>query len=415
MADAEKPNRLGGISDAFSDRNFRIYSAGSIGSWISFSVQLIAVSWVTWELTSSTRWLAIMALLDLIPNIVLMPLTGAVADRYDRHKIMIATSALLFVQAMVLAVLAWLDVLTVFNLAALVLIHGVVISFMVPAMFGTIPRFIAHAKLASALAVSSSYAQLALIAGPALAGWIMVHYGATGAFVVNAAGYAAIITAFACLKTPENYRMPEQSSLSMMQDIRVGLKYILARRAISFLLLILLVGNALSIGFFQMLPAYADTILGMGIVGLSTVLTCRGVGATAAALWLAHGGQQAATIPRVLWSFLIALLALAALVLTTNVYVAAGLAAIMGFATETRRTITMTVVQLAIDEEQRGRVMGTMFMLAQLGTALGAFLIGSFAVDVGLQMPTLIGVVIGLLIWLIIYIRQGAFLSSSGT
>ena len=57
---------LGGIAEAFEDRNFRLYSVGSIVSWLSFFVQAVAVSWTTWELTHSTRWLAIVALMDAV-------------------------------------------------------------------------------------------------------------------------------------------------------------------------------------------------------------------------------------------------------------------------------------------------------------------------------------------------------------
>ncbi len=60
---------LGGIGDAFADRNFRIYSIGSILSWLSFFVQMVAMSWTTWELTHSTTWLAIIAILDIAPNL----------------------------------------------------------------------------------------------------------------------------------------------------------------------------------------------------------------------------------------------------------------------------------------------------------------------------------------------------------
>ncbi|MFX8410456.1 hypothetical protein ABTL60_19495, partial [Acinetobacter baumannii] len=54
-------SRLGGIGEAFADRNFRIYSVGSITSWITYYIQDIAFSWVTWEVTHSTVWLAVVA------------------------------------------------------------------------------------------------------------------------------------------------------------------------------------------------------------------------------------------------------------------------------------------------------------------------------------------------------------------
>src|SRR3984957_13544132 len=75
--------RLGGIGDAFADRNFRIYSVGSILSWLSFFVQAVAISWTAWELTHSTTWLAIVAVLDIAPNLIFLPLGGVLAGRVE--------------------------------------------------------------------------------------------------------------------------------------------------------------------------------------------------------------------------------------------------------------------------------------------------------------------------------------------
>jgi len=92
--------RLGGIGEALADRNFRIYTIGSVISWISFFAQVVAVSWAAWELTHSTTWLAIIALLDIAPNVLLVPLASTLADRMDRFRIVIVSYALALLQAL---------------------------------------------------------------------------------------------------------------------------------------------------------------------------------------------------------------------------------------------------------------------------------------------------------------------------
>ncbi|WP_120502188.1 MFS transporter [Roseovarius sp. EL26] len=406
MSTTEGSKRLGGISDAFSDRNFRIYSVGSIGSWISFFVQIVTVSWLTWELTGSTKWLAIMALLDIVPNVVLMPIAGAISDRFDRHKIMLVTSILLFLQAALLALVAWADMLTIWTLAVLVLMHGIFISLMVPAMYGIIPRFVGRAVMPSAIAVASAYSQLALFVGPALAGWIIAEHGTTVAFVVNALGYLLLICAFLRMRTPADYVPPERSTRSFVGDIWDGAIYIFERKTIWSLLLIMLVADAVALGFIHMLPAYADTVLGLGVVGMTTILAMRGLGAICAALRLAYLGAPAARVNSVLWAFLAALLALGVLVQTRNLYLAAGIAVVMGFAGETKNTGIMTIIQLAVDENQRGRVMGTAFMFSQLAAGIGAYLIGAFSVEAGVQLPTTVAVCVGLGFWGFIFLQR---------
>ena len=396
---------LGGIGAAFSDRNFRRYSVGSAASWLSFFTQVVTISWLTWELTDSTVWLAAMALLGIVPNVVLMPLTGVLADRHDRHRIMTVASFLMMLQGVALALLQIAGLLNIWALAAMALYQGVLISFMVPAMYGTLPRFVGREVLSSAIAVSSSYMQLAVFIGPALAGWIIAHYGVLPAFIANAVGYAMLLGAFLSLKTPSDYEKPPPSKGPILRDIWEGFVYIAGRRTILPLLLLGVSVDIVAIGFHHVAPAYADDVLKMGVLGLSTILTARGLGAFAAALWLAHGGAGAIRYRRILWASLIAILSLAALVMTENIYIAAPLACLMGFALEIRETGTMSFVQLSIDEAQRGRVLGTWFMMVQISAGIGAFLIGNLAVGFGLRLPVLAGCGLVVIVWTALYLR----------
>src|SRR5258707_2508910 len=94
---------LGGIGEAFGDHNFRIHTIGSVISWLSFFVQLVAVSWTTWQLTHSTTWLAVIALLDIAPNLIFLPLGWALADRVDRVRIFAITPIPALLQGFALA------------------------------------------------------------------------------------------------------------------------------------------------------------------------------------------------------------------------------------------------------------------------------------------------------------------------
>ena len=401
---------LGGIREAFADRNFRIYSTGSIASWISFFVQLVAVAWLTWELTESTLWLAIMALLDIVPGVLLLPFTGVFADRYDRHRIMIWVCILALIQAAALALCSWLGILDIGLLAVLVFMHSVIIAFMVPAMYGVLPRFVDPKALPSAIAVGSSYVQVAVFAGPALAGWIIHSYGVTWAFFVNALGYVFMTQAFLRLKTPEGYQQETPEPGSVFDHIREGVAYLIRdRRILTFLVLGITV-NAMTMGTFHMLPAYSDLILGMGVDGMSIVLAVEGIGATTAALWMARGGARLATSGRVIWSVLIAIIASAAIICTPNIYIAVILSLILGVAAEIRKTGTMTIVQLTVDEQQRGRVMGTWYLFSQIAGGIGAYGIGQAAVTFGLRGPTVVAAGLCIAVWVLIYINRSQLL-----
>ncbi len=401
---------LGGIGHAFSDRNFRFYSIGAITTWVGFFVQLVAVSWYAWELTHSTTWLAIVALLDIVPNIVLMPLAGAIADRYDKYKMMGFVSLLAFIQASMIAILAWTDLLTIWPFAFLVLIHGIIISFMVPAMYGILPRFVHRSRLTSAIAVSSSYSQLAVFLGPAIAGWVISSYGVSVAFGLNALAYIIYLIAWAFLQTPDDFIKPTKSTNSLFGDIADGFNYIRSHQGISALLSLLLVGDALGASIFYMAPAFANEILDMGVVGVSVILSAKGIGAALAAIWIAYGGEKAATAQRLLWGFFVFIMAVYAIFLIQNIYISILAFALLGMAAETYHTIMKSLIQLSVSEQQRGRVMGTMFMLGQFASGVGTYLIGYFAVSNGLVTPTLTAATICLVVWLIYFLNRRRFM-----
>jgi MFS family permease len=285
--------RLGGIGDALADRNFRIYTVGSVISWITFFVQVVAVSWTAWELTHSTLWLAIIALLDIAPNVLLVPLGSTLADRLDRFRIVIVSYSLALLQALALAVLAYAGVLTIWPLAILVTLHGAIHSFSVPATYGMLPRFVARERLAPAIAVNSAYTQVAIVAGPALAGWLILNYGAANAFAANVLGYAVYLGSVAFLRTPADFKQPPRSGRSMFGDLVDGARYIFGHQGISTLLVLMLLGDVLAVTLYHMLPAFSADSLGLGVEGMSTILALYGIGATLAALWLAMADRRA--------------------------------------------------------------------------------------------------------------------------
>jgi MFS family permease len=396
---------LGGIADAFEDGNFRLYSVGSIVSWLSFFVQAVAVSWTAWDLTHSTGWLAIVALLDAAPNIVLMPLGGVIADRYDRFRILLAAYAFATLQAAMLAGLAFAGRLTIGPLAALAFLHGAIHAFSIPAQFGFLPRFVERRRLSSAISVAAAYTQLGIFVGPALAGWVILHFGTAVAFASNVVGYGVYFGFVALLRTPAGYRQPV-SGKPFVTDFLDGLRVIAGHRGIAALLALMLLGDALAAAVRQMAPAFADKALGAGVEGLSTLLAAAGVGATLSALWLAHGGARRSSPRTIMWSFLSFLISVAALMLTQNLISAAAAMVAFGGSFEICRTGTVALLQISVPDEIRGRVMSTQFLLLRLAGALGVAAIGATAVAWGLRAPTLCCAACALLVWGATFVKR---------
>jgi MFS family permease len=398
--------RLGGIGDAFADRNFRIYSIGSILSWLSFFVQMVAISWTTWELTHSTAWLAAIAALDILPNLIFLPLGGVLADRFDRFRMLVAAYGAALLHVVALTILSYTGTLTIVFLATLSFLHGLIHSFSIPASYGLMPRFVARKRLPSAIAVSSAYTQFAIFAGPALAGWIILHFGVTAAFASNVLGYLIYFVALTFLRTPENYVRPEASGRSVLGDLVDGVRYLIGHRGILALLVLMLTGEVVSVAVYQMLPAISDQMLGSGVQGMSSLMSAAGLGATLSALWLAHGGVRLANSDSVLWAFLAFMLAVAALMFADHLIVAIAVMLAFGFSGEMRRTGTVSLLQMSVPDNQRGRVMSTQFMLQRVAGGIGMVLIGAAAEGHGLRLPILVAVALALTVWCVTFLYR---------
>ena len=394
---------LGGIGEAFSDRNFRLYSIGSVISWITYFIQQIAFSWAVWQITHSTAWLAIVALLEITANVLVLPFGGVLADRVDRFKMAVTAYACDFLKALALAILAFTDHLTLPVVCVCAVLHGLIHAFSVPAAYGMMPRFVTRERLSAAIAVAAAYTQFAIFAGPAIAGWILVRWGLAAAFAVNVVGYLIFFVTAVFLRTPEGYRQSKSSGRSFFKDIPDGARYIIGHKGIAALLSIMFVGDALLTATYQMMPAYSDLLLGSGVGGVGILVGAAGLGATLAALWLAHGGAAGATSQRVLTGFVLFALAVGALAAAPSLLFAVPAMLLFGFAGESSRTATTSILQSSVDDAQRGRVMSTRFLLQRAAGGLGTVLVGATAQHAGLRLPMLVASGLALVIALVAF------------
>ena len=399
---------LGGIGSAFSDRNFRIYSVGSIISWITYFVQNITFSWVAWDATHSTTWLALVSAATTVTTILFLPLGGVLADRHDRYRILLGAYALDWIKSIVLAALALTVHLSLPLICISAVAHGLIHSFSIPANYGLLPRFVSRDKLPAAIGVSAAYTQFAIFAGPALAGWILVHWGAGLAFLTNVVGYLVFFTTALLLKTPADYVQGKSARASLKSDFLEGVSYIVTHRGLSTLLMLVLVGDAVASSVNAMMPAYTDMVLNLGVGTMASMFSAAGIGATVAALWLAYGGLGSATPSRVLWAVLGFAIAIYVLAGATALAIALFGMVLFGFFGETRRTGTVSLMQSNVNDSQRGRVMSTLFLFTQIAGAGGTLTVGLGANWTGLRLPLAISAIVLTLVWLCAYRRRHA-------
>jgi predicted MFS family arabinose efflux permease len=360
---------------------------------------LLAINWLTWEITKSTKWLAVISFLDIAPNFIFVPIGSALADKIDRIRIVVITHILALLQALALAVLALTGEITIYSLAVLVFLHGLIHSFSVPALYGMLPRIISKENLSSAIAANSAYTHLSLFVGPVIAGLLIANFHISAAFFANVLGYLIYLITIGFLSIPPEEAHPRMSK-GILSEVLEGGHYILTHAGIGPMLFLVFIGNAVAFSLFNLLPAFTDIVFGRGVDGLSTLMASAGLGAGVGAIWLAYRGLSERTTLLSLFSFLMVILSVALFVSTKTYLLGIVLLFFFGAGNEIRSTGIVTLIQTAVDEEKRGRVMGAYFLIYRASNAFGMLIIGTAADYLGLFYPMIAMLIFCFAIWL---------------
>src|SRR5262245_59015271 len=186
-------SRLRATVRALRHRNLRLFFTGQIISLIGTWMQTVAQSWLVYRFTGSSALLGSVNFASQIPVFLLSPAGGLVADRYSRHRVVIATQAASMLLAFALAVLTLFKVIKVWEIFALSALLGVVNAFDIPARQAFIVEMTSREDLINAIALNSSAFNGARIVGPAVAGILVAAVGEGWCFFANAVSYLAVI------------------------------------------------------------------------------------------------------------------------------------------------------------------------------------------------------------------------------
>ena len=387
------------IKSVLAVRNYRVFTIGNLVSHLGTWVQRVAVGYLTWQLTESFAWLGIMAFADLFPTVLLAPLTGAIADRVDRVRLMRAMQTLNLVQASLLAVLTLGGWITVEALLVLVMIGGVIVSFNQPARLAIVPSLVPRPDLAAAIGLNSMVFNLARFVGPMIAGFLIDAHGAGAAFAFNAVTFLWFLVTLYMLRVADSGRR-RAPRRHIAGDIAAGFSYAAKHPGIGPMLVMLTVVAICARPYVELLPGYADRVFGLDARGLATLYSAIGLGAMLGGLWLAQRGTILGLTSVVVTASLALAASLIAFASVQTYWLALPILVCTGFAMVVIGVGEQTLIQNAVDPELRGRVLGFYGMIGRGAPALGALIMGGASSYVGPQWPIAGGALLVVVMWL---------------
>ncbi len=372
-----------------ANRNFAMFTAGSLVSVIGTWMQRVAVGWLTWELTESAAWLGAVAAAEFMPTIIVAPIVGALADRYDRRAIALIGQVLATVQAAALAVLTVTGLITPIWILLLQLASGFFQPATQTARLVLVPSLVPRENLGNAVAITSLTFNTARIVGPALSGLMIATMGAGYSFAVNAASYLFVIASLMAMTIPP--RVLEEDTLtfwsSVWRDIVEGGRYALTHTDLRAAIGLIAVSSVLTWPLSDLMAGIVDAQLGRGVAGLATMTSAQGAGAICAGLFIAQRDTHEDALRMGVTSMIFLGVALVAFGFNTTFWIAVPLAALIAFLGVITSIGTQTTTQMVSDDRMRARTISTWYTVTRVGVASGALILGAVASVAGFTVP----------------------------
>jgi MFS family permease len=359
--------------------NYRRWFTGQVlslgGSWM----QSVAQGWLVYQMTGSSLALGAITAAGTIPTIFLMLPAGAITDRVSNRRLLMVTQVVMMISALLLAALTWLDVLQVWQIAALALVSGIAQSFDAPARLAITPKLVEdRADLQNAIAMNSMMFNLARVAGPAIGGLVLASMGAAWCFLINGLSFLAVLIALAGMKLPDDTGKP-RSDRRIIAEIGDGLRYVWQQPVVRTLVALVGVTSLFGLSYAVLLPAYATDVLKLDAKGYGLLNAAVGIGALTGSLsvaslsrWKSKGLQL--TVGSL--AFPLALLCFAA---TRSYLLALFCLAGAGMSFVIQNATANTIIQLSAPDALRGRVMSVYTLFFFGSTPVGAMFAGAVA------------------------------------
>lgn len=375
-------------------------------SFTAFSAQMIIRSWMVQEMTGSPFLVSLIPVAMMLPMLFLSLPGGVLADRVDRRRIILTTEALAIAGYAALFVLVAAGIAQVWHLLALSTVSGIGFAFAGPARMALVPSLVPLEQKRRAIALSAVVFAVAQIVGPALGGMLVARAGSEAALFVSLVLMAPAWVLYLSIRPSASPAAPGEETHatgSPISNVRSGIAYALREPGLRALLLGALVVSLTLSTWPALLPTFTDSVMGRGAAALGTFALAMGIGSlvgslvvTAMSDRVSHGRIEIATVA-------LTAVAVAVFALSPWFGIAVVAAAIAGMAQTGYFVTNMTVVQMAVSDEFRGRVMSIRFLIFGI-QPLGTLALGGLAEAIGVRGALLWYAVPGVLLFVAVYL-----------
>jgi len=385
-------------------RNFRLFWCGQLISLIGSWIQNVAQGWLVLELTNSPFLLGLVNSIGSLPVLFLSMFAGVIADRVRKRNLIIMTQTALTILAFALGILTSTGLVKIWHVLIIVFLVGVVNAFDMPARQSFVIELVGRESLMNAIALNSSIFNAARTIGPAIAGIMVSSLGVAGCFYINAISFIPVIIGLSLINGEFRVKR-EDSSTSLIEDLKLGLKYLRSNQNVFVIILMVAINSIFGMPYTVFMPVFARDIFKVGARGLGFLMASVGIGALIGALVVASIGwyrKKGRILFVGIFSFSVFLIIFSlskSYVLGLLMLILTGFFMIMFTATAN------TLVQTYVRDDMRGRVMSIYTTFFAGMAPFGSLQAGAISSRWGVSTAVFLGGVINLFMATFILVR----------
>ena len=357
--------------------NYRLWFYGQLVSLVGTWMQNTAQGFLIYQLTNSPAFLGYVAFASGLPSWLFTLYGGVIADRISRRKMIIITQASMMILAFIQAALVFSGLIQPWHILILAFLLGIATAFDAPARQSFVVELVDREDLTNAIALNSTMFNMATVVGPAVAGFAYALVGPAWCFTINGISFIAVITALAMMKLPELIEKAEPGNI--IARINEGLDYMRNSQVIIGIMIMVGIVGAFGSGVFTLTPAWSVEVLKGDASTNGLMLSARGLGSMIGGLFIAWLSRYRVRGKAFAAGSLLLPVVIAGFAIMTNIPFSLVFLCLVGFFFMLVINNANALIQTAVPDHLRGRVMSIYVLVFFGAQPLGSLLAGELA------------------------------------
>jgi MFS family permease len=387
---------------SFRHRNFRILfpanALSNIGTW----AQRVAQDWLVLELTDNNGTaLGLITAVQFAPVLLFSLHGGALADRVNKRKLLIATNIVAAIACYGVGILVMAEKIELWHVFVGAALLGISSAIDAPIRQAFTSEIVGHSDVANAVSLNSANFNAGRLVGPAMSGFLIAHFSTGPSFIINATTYLFVIAALIAMREKDFFIHIKEETLG---TVREGIRYALARPDLYVVMLLIFFTATFGLNFQIFNALMATKEFGKGPASYGLLGTFIAVGSLSGALISARLERLRTTRFIIKLGIAFSLVVLVLSITPTYTWYAFWLP-ICGITALTMLISANSYVQTHSDPAVRGRVMGIYLLIFMGGTPFGSLLIGYLTEAIGVRQTIAfcggVSLIAALIIWAI--------------